>query len=225
MTGAIKGADIFTIASAITTDLATATSNDIYVTGTTNISSFGITPAGTKYFVRFASALTIVNNGSLILPSNVNIITSANDYLILESLGAGNYRGLIYSRNTGKALVESVSTQYWGYNYNDIYPISEFYGVAIGHSGYNNDPRLWVRGGNGSTQHCALFESYNGVLSLLAIRNDGRVIVGSGKLGAQVTPSTVLSMKASASTKALSLIARSKVLPAHRAINESIRIH
>jgi hypothetical protein len=95
-----------TIASAATTDLGTNASDNVQVTGTTTITSFGSSaPTGKKYYGRFAGALTLTHNGtSLILPGAANITTAANDRFIAEHLGSGNWIVLNYSKADGTAV-------------------------------------------------------------------------------------------------------------------------
>ena len=88
-----------TLASATTTDLGTAGSNIVAISGTTTITGFGSTAvtANPVYFVRFTGALTLTHNGtSLILPGAASITTVAGDAAIFEYLGSGNWRCLAY---------------------------------------------------------------------------------------------------------------------------------
>lgn len=97
-----KGADI---ASAATTNLATATGVFVHVTGTTTITALGTADAGTLRIVRFAGALTLTHNAtSLILPTGANITTAANDVAIFVSEGSGNWRCVAYLRANGMPL-------------------------------------------------------------------------------------------------------------------------
>lgn len=85
----VKGADI---ASASTTNLATATGLYVNITGTTTITALGTANAGVMRVCQFAGALTLTHNGtSLILPGAANIVTSAGDVATFLSLGAGNW--------------------------------------------------------------------------------------------------------------------------------------
>ena len=82
-----------TIASAATVDLSAATGNSLTISGTTGITSFGTVTAGTIFVLTFSGSLTITHNAtSLICPNNQDIITQANDQVVLESLGSGNWR-------------------------------------------------------------------------------------------------------------------------------------
>lgn len=101
----VKSSDI---ASATTTDLATATGNCVDITGTTTITAFGTLQAGTVMFLTFTGALTLTHNAtSLILPTASNITTVAGDTSIFLSLGSGNWRCLDYQTS----LIGTVATQ------------------------------------------------------------------------------------------------------------------
>lgn len=95
------------IASATTTDLGAATSNNVAITGTTTITGLGTANAGTYRQGRFTGILTFTHNGtSLILPNNgSNITTAANDRFGAYSLGSGNWLVLWYQRANGQSLV------------------------------------------------------------------------------------------------------------------------
>ena len=95
-----KSADI---ASATTTDLATATGNQVDITGTTTITGLGTVIAGVIFHLTFDGALTFTHNDtSLILPNDgENITTQAGDTCIAESLGSGNWKVSNYQRAVG----------------------------------------------------------------------------------------------------------------------------
>ena len=102
------GADI---ASAATVDLSTATGNSVTITGTTGITAFGTVPAGTSFVLTFAASLTITHNAtSLICPNNQNIVTQAGDEVVVRSLGAGNWRVLIYKPQLISAFEATLAT-------------------------------------------------------------------------------------------------------------------
>lgn len=93
------------IASAATTDLSTATTPFVHVTGTTTITALGTAQAGTRRTVVFDGALTLTHNGSsLILPTGANITTAAGDAATFVSEGSGNWRCVGYLRANGQAL-------------------------------------------------------------------------------------------------------------------------
>jgi hypothetical protein len=94
------------LASAGTTNLASAVANSIRITGTTTITALGTTTSGVIRRVRFAAALTLTHNGtSLILPTAANITTAAGDTAEFMSLGSGNWVCTRYNRASGAALV------------------------------------------------------------------------------------------------------------------------
>lgn len=82
-----------TIASATTTDLSTVGTQNVIITGTTTITSFGTLPAGVFRRLRFSSALTLTHNAtSLILPNGGNDLSVlGGDVVNAISLGSGNW--------------------------------------------------------------------------------------------------------------------------------------
>ena len=81
-----------TIASASTTDLATADGESVRVTGTATINSFGTGYAGCKREVSFAGALTIVNSSNIALPRGVNLSVVAEDVYTFRCTASGVWR-------------------------------------------------------------------------------------------------------------------------------------
>ncbi|MBX5089343.1 hypothetical protein [Rhizobium lentis] len=96
-----------TIASAATTDLGTVGSQNVTVTGTTTITSFGTVAAGTFRRLVFSGILTLTHNAtSLILPQGGNVVTAAGDSLEAVSLGSGNWRVTSYQKaSAGAGLI------------------------------------------------------------------------------------------------------------------------
>jgi hypothetical protein len=90
-----------TLASAGLTDLGTAGSNNVFITGTTTINSFGSSASINNpiYYVRFASVLTLTQSSNLQLPGGANIATQANDTAIAEYFGTGTWQILSYNRS------------------------------------------------------------------------------------------------------------------------------
>lgn len=87
------------IASASTTDLATATGGYVHITGTTTITAFGTAPAGVSRKVVFDGVLLLTHNAvSLILPGGASITTAAGDTAEFISEGAGNWKCFSYWR-------------------------------------------------------------------------------------------------------------------------------
>jgi hypothetical protein len=103
-----EGADI---ASAATTNLATATGWSLDITGTTTITALGTVNAGHLFILRFVDALTLTHNAtSLILPGAANITTVAGDVAWMKSEGSGNWRCVHYMRAAGVATVGPASS-------------------------------------------------------------------------------------------------------------------
>ncbi|WP_206113814.1 hypothetical protein [Rhizobium laguerreae] len=91
-----------TVASAATADIGAATSQNVTVTGTTTITSFGTVAAGTSRRLVFSGILTLTHNAtSLILPGGANIVTAAGDSLEAVSLGSGNWMVTSYTHAAG----------------------------------------------------------------------------------------------------------------------------
>ncbi len=100
------------VASAGTTNIGAATSNNVRITGTTTITAFDTVDAGIRRNVRFAAALTLTYNGtSLILPGGQNITTVADDTAEFLSLGSGNWICLTYkfARKAAKRVTSEAS--------------------------------------------------------------------------------------------------------------------
>lgn len=99
-------------------DLASATTvtftegGYVTITGTVTITGLVFSPdkAGRKIWVRFSDALILTHNAtSLILPTDANITTAADDTALFVSEGT-NVRCLAYYRNDGTALAGGAST-------------------------------------------------------------------------------------------------------------------
>lgn len=96
-----------TVASAATTDIGAVTSQNVTVTGTTTITSFGTVAAGTFRRLVFSGILTLTHNAaSLILPQGGDVATAAGDSLEAVSLGSGNWRVTSYQKaGAGNGLI------------------------------------------------------------------------------------------------------------------------
>ena len=105
MTGAINEAPPVTAASAGVLNIGVLASNNITITGTTAITSFGTFDAGAVRRVTFSGVLVLTHNAtSMILPGAANITTIAGDVAEFVSLGSGNWRCASYLRSNGQAL-------------------------------------------------------------------------------------------------------------------------
>ena len=91
------------VASATTTNINTAASNKICITGTTTIT--GITLGDGRFrLVRFSGALILTNGASLILPTGANITTVAGDCALFAGEASSVVRCLHYQRADGTPL-------------------------------------------------------------------------------------------------------------------------
>jgi hypothetical protein len=106
LSGSIGFAPIVTVASASTVNLGALSSNVALITGTVTITSFGSTAlSGYMYFLSFASALTLTNSASLVLPGAANITTAAGDTCFVICSGSGNWTVSSYQRASGIVIV------------------------------------------------------------------------------------------------------------------------
>lgn len=97
------------IASAATTDLGTAGSNLVTITGTTGITSFGSGASTTSpaYLLTFSGALTITSGANLTLPSSVSSITTqVGDSCLAVYNGSGSWTIWAYWR--GRTYIPTI---------------------------------------------------------------------------------------------------------------------
>jgi len=101
-----------TIASASTTDLGSKHAEELSISGTTTINSFGSSaPNGARKSLRFEGELTLTHNGtSLILPTGANIATAAGDTAVFRHEGSGNWRCTNYQAAGAPVKVASQSS-------------------------------------------------------------------------------------------------------------------
>lgn len=102
-----------TTASAATVDLYNVTSNTVFITGTTTITSFGTPPVdGAKRLVQFIGSLTLTHGtggGQIRLPGLANITTSVGDMAEFISSG-GVWICYNYTKLNGQSVVGGGST-------------------------------------------------------------------------------------------------------------------
>lgn len=104
-----------TLPSSATVSLNTVTSENIFITGTTTITSLGSAQAGLFKRVVFTGALILTHNDTdLILPSSQNINTAAGDTAEFVSYGVDNWRCVSYTRYTGHSVISPIGVgQTW----------------------------------------------------------------------------------------------------------------
>jgi len=103
-----------TVASATSTPIGAAASNNVTVSGVATITSFDNVTAGIIRYVTFSGILTLTYNAtSMILPSAASITTAAGDVGLFQSLGSGNWKCLVYQRADGTAVAgtQAVASQ------------------------------------------------------------------------------------------------------------------
>jgi len=82
------------IVGAATTDLGTVGSNNILITGTPTITSFGASAVldNPTYLVEFAGICTLTYNAStLVIPGAANLVTQAGSYALLEFINTAGW--------------------------------------------------------------------------------------------------------------------------------------
>jgi hypothetical protein len=142
MTGAINYANWPTIASALTTDIGVNSSNNILISGSNTITSFGSTAAaGTVRKVRFSGA-PLLGTGIGNLPGGANIQAAANDTLEAMALGGGLWQINWYTRANGQAVIPALplagGTMTGAANWATPVSLASAATVAIGAAASNN---------------------------------------------------------------------------------------
>lgn len=102
------------IIAGATTDLSLANGNYVHIIGTTQITSFGTCPAGSRFVLVFDNAADILASANLVIPgvsSGNNKIAVPGDCCIIVSEGVGAWRivGYFPSAGAGAGTVTSVS--------------------------------------------------------------------------------------------------------------------
>jgi hypothetical protein len=98
---------LLNLASATTTDLGTALSHTVNVTGTVTITGFGSSASLQRplYKLTFSGILILTYNAtSLILPGSTSITTAVGDTCDALYLGSGNWQVVNYARRNGQPL-------------------------------------------------------------------------------------------------------------------------
>lgn len=99
-----KGANI-AASSTVNLTSAAGTGNYLHITGSASINAFTL-PAGAARDICFDGVNTLVNSGSLVLPTGANIATAPGDTCRVRGEGSGVTRVVDYQRATGRPLVE-----------------------------------------------------------------------------------------------------------------------
>jgi hypothetical protein len=99
------GGGTATIASASSIDLGSVPQAAVFISGTTNITSFGSSaPAGSSKFICFQNALTLIQGSLLKIQGGYSVKTSLDDCAQALHLGSGTWRIFNYTRANGIPL-------------------------------------------------------------------------------------------------------------------------
>lgn len=102
------------VPSAGTVDLGQLSSNNVAISGTTTITSFGSSASllNPYFFIRFTGAMLLTYNAtSMIMPSSANITTVAGDVAVAQYMGGSNWIISDYLRLSGKALIAPAESE------------------------------------------------------------------------------------------------------------------
>lgn len=110
--GAINAAASVTVASSSTVDLGAQTSNNVNISGTTTITSFGTANAGITRNCRATGAFKITYNATTLITKNgKDIVTKADDTFKMLSLGSGNWIMTSFGAADGRIMANAVNNQ------------------------------------------------------------------------------------------------------------------
>ena len=98
------------VVSAGTTNIGAAASNYVRITGSVTITAFDTVAAGVWRDIRFSAALTLTHGAALLLPSQANIVTAADDCCFARSEGSGNWIIMWYQKANGQPLALPASS-------------------------------------------------------------------------------------------------------------------
>lgn len=80
-----------TIASAATVDLSLADGRQIPISGTNTVTGLGTEVSGVEYLLTSVGSVPFKNSSALSLPNSADFVSTAGDYLLAVSKGAGNW--------------------------------------------------------------------------------------------------------------------------------------
>lgn len=102
-----KGANI-PATSSLNLESGPGTGNYLHIIGSATVNAM-VLPGGASRDLCWDGVNTLVNSGSLILPTGANIVTAPGDTCVARGEGAGIVRITDYTRKSGRALVENVT--------------------------------------------------------------------------------------------------------------------
>lgn len=169
------------LASATTTDLGSAGSNNINVTGTATITSFGAsaTLGNPLYYVVFSGSLLITAGANIVTPNGQNVTTQPGDFALLQYLGTGVWNILSYFPAAGYIgsinVVQVSSSETYFASTNLVYVMVEMVGGGGGGGG-SSGQSFGGGGGGGAGGYL------RALLSAAAVGTSQVVTVGAGGL-------------------------------------------
>ncbi|MDE2107090.1 MAG: hypothetical protein KGL39_58325 [Patescibacteria group bacterium] len=179
------------LASATTTDLGSVTSNNVLITGTTTINSFGTSAslANPIYIIQFAGILQLTYNAtSMILPGGANITTAAGDSAMVEFINTlGYWRMIAYwsqaaSGALGTAAAKNTGTS--GANVPLLNGANVWSGVTRFTVGTSGDEVALVVAANASTPDFATGNNFTVSISAnYTLNNPANVPANGGQSG------------------------------------------
>ncbi len=115
----VEGSSV-SIASAATVNIGTALSQNVTITGTTTITSFGTIAAGVVRRGLIGGTMILTYNATTLkLPGTANISATAGDAFYAMSSGSGNWVVEFYQKADGTPIVGSVSVSDTAYDATD----------------------------------------------------------------------------------------------------------
>lgn len=131
------------VASAATVNLVAQTVENVNITGTTNITSFGTGTVGRVYTLKFAAALTIVNSANIICLGGVDFVTQAGDVVQVYCSGSNVWEFRFVQRFAGGPVIPRLVTIYSSGSGNHTW------------KKWTRRARVRVRGGGAAGNTCA----------------------------------------------------------------------
>ena len=180
------------IPSNSTTDLGTAASNVVSITGSVSINSFGSSAslANPIYLVTLAAAASLVinNSAALLCPSDSSINAGAGDFFIAQYLGSGNWVILAYYRQ-GQAVfgpvTQVVSTNTQSITSSTVLTNDNQLSAALSAGTYKVNIVLLLNSASGTTQGYKFACTFSGSNSNTAAA--GGVLTGNSVTAAFIT--------------------------------------
>jgi hypothetical protein len=188
-TSGVSGNGFVTLASNTTTDLGSASTTNVLVTGSNTITSFGssATTNNPLFVVQFTGSLQVTYNAStMITPNAQNLITQAGDYALMRYLGTSGWQVLSYFPASGYIgkIVPQTYTAGGTYTYtappNLLYDDIEIVGAGGGGGAVTVGAGGSAGGGGGGYAKVQLTSAQIGPTQSISIGVGGGLGIGGG---------------------------------------------